>query len=152
MADCADNVQKPGSSNPIQSRIVENDHSSSSPLDGDNTITGVACDSTVVVGNFVRMNGSTAVNALANNTTNSKVIGVCVAKANATECSIQVCGFTSSIFSGLTPSENYFLSETTPGAITTTAPAGSGQIVLHLGRAYTATQLVIQIGTQTRRS
>jgi len=152
MADCSDSVQKRGSSNPIQSKIVENDHSSGAGSTGDNTISGVTCDATVVVGNIVRMNGTTAVNALANNTTNSKVIGICVAKANATECSIQVCGFTSTIFAGLTPSQNYFLSESTPGSITTTAPTGSGEIVIYIGRAYTSSELIIQIGTQIRRS
>lgn len=152
MAECSDSVQKRGTSNPIQSKIVENDHGAASSLTGDNIISGVTCDATVAVGNVVRMNGSTAVNALANNSTNSKVIGVCTAKASSTECSIQVTGFTSAIFGGLTPSQNYFLSESSPGALTTTAPTGSGEIVIHIGRAYTASQLVIQIGTQIRRS
>jgi hypothetical protein len=152
MADCSDNVKKRGTTNPIQSKIVENDHGSGSSGTEDNVIEGVTCDSTVAVGNIVRMNGATAVNALANNTTNSKAIGICVAKASSTECSIQVTGFTSSIFGGLTPSQNYFLSETTPGAITTTAPTGSGEIVLHVGRAYTASRIVIQIGPQIRRN
>lgn len=152
MSECGDNVQKPGSSNPIQSTIVVNDHGTGDGSTGDNTITGVTCDSTVAVGNFVRMNGATAVNALADNATNSKVIGICTAKASSTECSIQVCGFTDGILSGLTPSQNYFLSETTPGGITTTPPSGTGEIIIHLGRAYTATRFVLQIGVQIRRA
>lgn len=152
MANNGSNTQQPGSSNPIQSAVVANDHGSNSAVDGDNVIEGITCDSTVAVGNVVRMNGATAVNALANNTTNSKAVGICISKSSSTECSIQVTGFTSSLFGSLTPSENYFLSESTPGGITTTPPTGSGEIVIHLGRAITSSQLVLQIGPQIRRN
>lgn len=153
MAECSDKVQNRGTSNPIQSKIVENDHGSgSSTAPGDNVIENVTCDATVAVGNVVRMNGTTAINALANNTTNSKAIGVCISKTSATECNIQVTGSTTAVFGGLTPSENYFLSSTTPGALTTTPPSASGNVVIHIGRAYTSSQLVLQIGTQVRRS
>lgn len=147
MADCSDSIQKRGSSNPIQSKIVENDHGSGGGSSGDNTITGVTCDSTVAIGNVVRMNGSTAVNALADSLTNSRIIGICVAKASSTECSIQVTGFTASgVLSGLSINTDYFLSEATPGAITTTPPTGSGNTVTFIGRAYTANEFVINIG------
>lgn len=152
MADCSDNIKKRGSSNPIQSKIVENDHSSGEGSTGNNIIEGVTCEASVAIGNIVRMNGAIAINAIADTTTNSKAIGICVAKESPTRCTIQVTGFTGAVLSGLTTNENYFLSEVTPGALTTSAPTGSGEIVLHVGRAFSPTELVIQIGTQIRRS
>ena len=145
MADCNDNVQKRGSSNPIQSKIVENDHGSGGGSSGDNTIENMTCDASVVVGNVVRMNGTTVVNALANNLTNSKIIGICVSKSDATTCNVQVTGFTDNIFGGLSLNSLYFLSETTPGGITTTPPSGSGNVVQLVGKPRSASSLVINI-------
>ena len=47
--------------------------------------------------------------------------------------------------SGLDAGDLYFLSPTTAGAITTTAPSGSGQAVTRLGEAATATDFSIQL-------
>ena len=47
--------------------------------------------------------------------------------------------------SGLDPGDLYFLSPTTAGAMTTTAPSGSGQAVVRLGESSTATKFAIQI-------
>lgn len=128
------------------------DYDSSSTVTGDNTLENITCDATVSVGSVVRMNGSTAVNAIADSTVNSRVIGICVSKSNATTCNILTCGPTGAILSGLTVNENYFLSATSAGDITTTAPTGSGQIVIHIGRPLTSTRLIIQIGEQIRRA
>ena len=125
MADCSDNVQKRGSSNPIQSKIVENNHGSGGGSTGDNTIENMTCDSTVAVGDVVRMNGTTAVRAQADSFLNSKAIGICVSKSAATTCNVQVTGFTDDIFVGLTTNSIYFLSDSTPGALTTTPPTAS---------------------------
>ena len=152
MADCNDNTQKRGSSNPIQSKIVENDHGSSGGSSGDNTIENITCDSTVAVGNFVRLNGSTIVNALANNFTNSKVIGVCVSKSSSTVCNVQVTGFTDDIFGGLSTNTLYFLSDSTPGGITTTPPTTSGSVVQQIGKPKSATSMVINIALGLVRS
>lgn len=46
-------------------------------------------------------------------------------------------------FAALTPGAEYFLSATTPGAITTTAPSGSGQFVVKAGEALSATTLMV---------
>ena len=46
---------------------------------------------------------------------------------------------------GLDPGDLYYLSPTTAGAITTTAPSGSGQSVTRLGEAATATDFSVQI-------
>jgi len=47
--------------------------------------------------------------------------------------------------SGLTPGAKYYLS-TTPGAITTTPPSGSGNVVQYIGRALSETTLQFQPG------
>lgn len=152
MADCNDNIQKRGSSNPIQSKIVENDHGQNGGSTGDNTIQDITCDSTVAVGNVVRMNGSTVVNALADNFTNSKVIGICVSKSAATICNVQVTGFTADIFAGLTTNDLQFLSDVSPGQLTTTPPTASGSVVQLVGKPKSATSLIINITTGMIRS
>lgn len=152
MADCNDNVQNRGSSNPIQSKIVENDHGSGGGSSGDNTIENLTCDASVAVGNVVRMNGTTIINALADSFVNSKAIGICVSKSDATTCNVQVTGFTDSIFLGLTTNSIYFLSDTTPGAITTTVPTASGSVVQQIGKPRSTTSLVINITTGLIRS
>jgi len=45
----------------------------------------------------------------------------------------------------ISPGEIYFLSATTPGAITTTAPSTPGQAVTRVGEGSTATDLSIQL-------
>ena len=47
--------------------------------------------------------------------------------------------------SGLDPGDLYYLSPSTAGAITTTAPTGSGQAVTRLGEAATATDFSVQV-------
>ena len=142
MADCNDNVQKRGSSNPIQSKIVENDHGGGGSS-GDNTIENIACVASVAVGNVVRLSGTTVINALADSFTNSKAIGICVSKSSSTVCNVQVTGFTADIFGGLSANTLYFLSDSTPGSITTTPPTASGAVVLQVGTPKSATSIVI---------
>lgn len=48
-------------------------------------------------------------------------------------------------FVGLTPGATYFLSQTTAGAITTTAPTTAGQFVVRLGKALSTTEFAIRI-------
>lgn len=153
MSDC-NNVNKRGSNNPNNTAYSDTVATYTSPGAPavSNVATDLTCDSSVYVGAVVRLNGTTVVNALANNGTNSRVIGICVAKASSTICTVQFCGFTDTIFTGLSPNTNYFLSESTLGGITTTPPTGSGEIVIHIGRTLNSTQLVIQIGTQMRRA
>lgn len=43
--------------------------------------------------------------------------------------------------SGLTPGTIYFLSDATPGGVTTTAPSGTGKIVQKVGRSTSATTI-----------
>lgn len=151
MAICSDNTQTRGTSNPIQSKIVENDHGSGSSALGDNSADGITCDASVAVGNVVRLSGSTAVNAQADNFANSKAIGICSAKASATECSITFIGPTSSIFTGLTPGESVFLSDTTAGEVTTTAPSTSNSYVIKIGTAFAINKISINIERIVKR-
>lgn len=153
MSDC-NNVNKRGSNNPNNDAYDDTVATYTSP--GEPTVSNVAtdltCASSVYVGAVVRMSGTTVVNALADSGTNSRVIGICVAKSSSTLCTVQFCGFTDTIFTGLSANTNYFLSESTLGGITTTPPTGSGEIIIHIGRTLTSSQLVIQIGTQVRRA
>ena len=47
--------------------------------------------------------------------------------------------------SGLTPGATYYLSPTTAGAMVTTAPTATGQFVVRLGKALSATEFEIRI-------
>ena len=153
MANTCKNTVKPGADNPVNDAVQPANYSGGGGGgSGDNTIENIACDSSVSIGDVVRMNGSTVVRAVADSTTNSKAIGVCVAKSSSTVCNVQVCGYTDNVLSGLTANTNYFLSDVTPGALSTTPPTASGTIVIHIGRTYTTQSLVIQIGPQIRRS
>jgi len=42
---------------------------------------------------------------------------------------------------GLTPAANYWLSDSTPGAASSTAPTGTGKVVQYLGKATSATTI-----------
>jgi hypothetical protein len=55
-------------------------------------------------------------------------------------------------FSGLTPGARYYLSPTTPGAITSTLPTGTGNIIVKVGFAKSATELQIKIEDLGRRA
>lgn len=148
-------VQKKGTDHPQNTTAYPNtvaDYSSGGGSTGDNTIESVTCDASVAVGDVVRMNGGTAVKAQADSITNANAIGICVSKASASVCNIQVCGFTDAIFSGLSINTPYFLSATTAGALTTTAPTASGHVVYFFGKAYTATRFVIEKNSIVKRS
>jgi len=145
MAECK-NTQLPGSGNPLQNAAQPNDHGASGVSARDNVIYSIPCDASVAVGNVVRMNSGTAFNALASSLNTARAIGICIAKSGSTSCDVQVTGYTAALFSGLSDSSDYFLSDSTPGALTTTPPTASGSVVLALGRPYTSTQFTINIG------
>lgn len=48
----------------------------------------------------------------------------------------------------LTPGTYYYLSDTTPGGVTSTKPVGAGKIVQPVGYATTATDLILNISLQ----
>lgn len=75
------------------------------------------------------------------------------AQANATTSgtvSLVVAGNLTT--AGLTPGEIYYLSPTTPGAITTTAPSTATQFLVRVGEAVTATSLAIRIDSPIQLS
>lgn len=94
--------------------------------------------------------------ARANNDSTRKVLGLAKAAINAAASgSIQVNGIISgtagewdavvaeSIPSGLTPNTDYFLSSSTAGLLTSTAPTGAGNWVVKVIRALSATEAMI---------
>ena len=116
-------------------------------------LNNVTCDSTVYVNSAVRLDSSgTAFNALADVYANSNVVGIVISKASSTLCTIQVTGVTPANFSGLDPAEEYFLSAATAGALTTTPPAASGNIVLRVGQPFSATRMLMNKGTRIERA
>jgi len=83
----------------------------------------------------------------------SKAIGfAATAAAGAAEDVVVRKHGTASGFTGLTPGARYFLSGATPGAITTTPPAGTGHTLMQMGMARTATSLDIQVLNLGRRA
>lgn len=70
-----------------------------------------------------------------------KAIGFAIeAAASGAACKIQFDD-TNSNLSGLTPGAVYYLSDSTAGSLTTTAPTAAGSIVQQVGVALSATQL-----------
>lgn len=145
MSKCNEkDVSKRGPGHPQQTAYQDTVADYTNTAVGDNTILGLTCDASVYVGAVVRMSGSTVVNALADSTANSQIIGICIAKSGATTCDVQVTGHTSDIFSGLDPANIYFLSDITPGAISTAVPTTANHVVLNVGQAYSGTRLIIE--------
>lgn len=116
-------------------------------------IPNVPCDSSVYVNAAVRMDATgTAYNALADSMANAQVIGIVISKASTTLCTIRVLGVTEALFAGLDVTKEYYLSSTVAGEIQTSAPLGSGEIVLRVGQPYSATKLLVNKGTAFRRA
>lgn len=152
MANTCKNSQNPGPNDPINGYVVPNTHGGGGGgSTGDNTIENVLCDATVAIGDVVRLSGSTFIRAIADNTLNSKAVGICVSKSAPTTCNVQFCGHTDTVMTGLVANTNYYLSDVTAGGLTTIPPTSSGNTVVHIGRTITSQKLAIQIGPQLRR-
>lgn len=90
--------------------------------------------------------------AIATAATTSQAVGFAVAGAAATAAvSVQENGLMSG-FSALTAGARYYLSAATAGAITPTIPAGSGNTIVQVGYAKSATQMAIRIENMGRRA
>jgi hypothetical protein len=112
----------------------------------------VACLASVYIGAVVSLDATgTAFNSLADSEANSNMVGVCEAKTTTTLCDIRVLGTTTTIFSGLDPSKEYFLSDSIAGAIQTTVPTTSGHIVLKIGQPFSATRMIVLKGQRSKR-
>lgn len=77
--------------------------------------------------------------AIADGTSNNAAVGV----ADVTNAKVYAFGDSSALLSGLTPGSRYYLSGTTPGAITTTMPPDA----VTIGIAKSATTLFVDVDT-----
>jgi len=115
-------------------------------------IANVPCEGSVYIAAAVVMQANgTAKNALADSLANSNVIGTVESKPTVNTCNIRVLGITPGIFTGLDVSKEYYLSDGTPGLVTTTIPTASGHVVLKLGQPYSATEFLMSKGQRTVR-
>lgn len=114
-------------------------------------LTGVPCDASVVIGDFVRMDSGVAVKAIADNLTNSNVLGLVELVNGDSTCTVRINGVSESLFAGLNEGLEYYLSDTTPGAITSVAPTASGTVVLKLGQPFDAQRLIVLKGSRILR-
>lgn len=103
----------------------------------------VTTSEAVSAGNLINIWDSTGAKARkADASTNGKAaIGFVLAGATSGGSALVYFEGTISGLSGLVPGASYFLSATTPGAITNTAPTASGQVVQYVGTALSATEL-----------
>jgi hypothetical protein len=79
------------------------------------------------VGQAVKFDGTLYVTALADSATDAEVVGLVSAVADANHFTLAMGGYVTGL-SGLTAGDVYFLSATTPGALSTTDPATVGQV------------------------
>lgn len=80
------------------------------------------------VGNWVRHNGTNYVKAQADSDTNAESIGVVSSVTDVDNFTLTTEGYITGL-SSLTPGEAHFLSASTAGAITATAPTGDAEVV-----------------------
>lgn len=80
------------------------------------------------VGDWIRLNTTTYVDAQADSAVNAEVVGVVSAVAGVDDFTFTYSGLVTGL-SGLTAGAGYFLSAATPAAITATAPVTVGNIV-----------------------
>lgn len=104
-----------------------------------------SCPSGVSVGDAVQITTADNVDlADASVPADRPVIGFVKSKPTSTTCVLHYYGELGG-FTGLTVGATYYLSESTPGAITTTAPSTVGSIVQEVGFARSSTTLVVFI-------
>lgn len=114
-------------------------------IDSGILLNDVPRDSAVAVGDAVYLNASgTAFQARADAFSTSNVMGLVEKISSSPDlCDIRVTGKTLANFSGLDPTLDYFLSATTAGALTTTAPTASGHVVTRVAQPFSATRHVV---------
>ena len=105
-------------------------------------------------GKAVRFSGANTVVEAANSSlSNAKIIGVAESAANNAGDPILITlegGTAEGVLVGATPNETYYLSST--GGFTTTPPTGSGDVVMQVGYAATATDLFLAFGVPYERT
>lgn len=104
----------------------------------------VAYSGTVAVGDAVYINSSGAcVRAQANSVATTFPVGFITA-VNGSNATVAIAGLATG-HSGLTPGQRYFLSSTTAGGISSSAPTAAGQYVTQIGIALSATSIILQV-------
>ena len=96
-----------------------------------------------VVGDVLRHNGSAWVKSQADSAVNSDVLGIVESSIDSDNFVLVYWGEIT--LSGLTAGAEYYLSATTAGATTTTAPSTVGQIVRSLMTAISTTKAIVRI-------
>ena len=107
----------------------------------------VACDSSVIVGDWVRFNASNVlIKAQADSTANSHIVGIVEEKITSIKCNVRLAGVTKEgVVSGLSLNTEYFLSASSAGAQTSVVPVGSGNLICRLGLAFSATRFLVRM-------
>ena len=119
----------------------------SSNSDAGTVILGVSCDSDTYVGAAVYMLSDVAKNAIATSMSTSNVVGIIEAKSSPIKCDIRFLGVTEEIFSGLDESKIYYLSDVTPGLISTIPIQNiTGHVVLVLGQPFSSKKFLVSKG------
>lgn len=113
----------------------------------------VDCDSSVIVGDWVRMDAlGIAQKAQADSESNANVLGLVEYKASSVLANVRVLGVSEPIFSSLDMTQEYLLSPSTAGAMTTTAPTSAGQVVLKVGQPYSEDKFLVLKGVRFIRT
>lgn len=110
------------------------------------------CDSSVYVGAALRVVSGICYNAKADTVANSRVIGICISKSDATHCDIVMSGQSGEIFPSLNIAQDYFLSPTVDGALQTSPPSGAGHVVAFIGRPLSTKILVVNVALRMQRA
>jgi hypothetical protein len=119
------------------------------PADAPTSTALLTCDSGVAVRDVVYLDGSgVAQKADASSISTAPAVGLVLDKPTSTSCNVMAYGLMTG-FSGLTIGQLY-MSETA-GSVTSTAPAGAGRVFQPVGRAVSATVVLVQIGTHVER-
>lgn len=100
-------------------------------------------DSNLAVGEVVYASGDGTLDlAIATGLATSRVVGIAIEAASAgATVIIQTTGVVENPGWSLTPNTVYYLDESTPGALTATAPTSVGETVVPVGIAVSATEL-----------
>lgn len=110
-------------------------------------VTNLTCTTTTKVREAVYISADDTVKrAKADSIASARVFGFVTSKQSTTKCTVMTKGLLSG-FTGLVAGKTYFLDPSTIGAITTTPPSGSGQILLKLGRSLNSTTLYVDVDT-----
>ena len=125
---------------------------SQTSLSEDSTIREVPCDPSVYVGAWVYMSSGVAFNGSAAAKSTSNILGVVESKTSSTVCVVRFIALSTEIFVGLDETEEYYLSSSIPGGMSTLPPTGPGTIVLKLGQPFNSTQFVVNKGIRIKRA